>query len=153
MKGVTGRRRGVRDEWVRGRNAYQLVSDGRPSPSLQCSSDWSRQTSLRIVSAWVKIGRKKGLNRAVCSTGMREDFGTRFKRSGVTKTVYTCLYRIAANFQGRKLSQISRFCDYMKKFSPRNLGCGILRHSKNEQFAKVFSAKIVFSPICESFLP
>ena len=72
MKGVTGRSGGVRDEWVRGRNAYQLVSDGRPSPSLQCSSDWSQQTSLRIVSAWVKIGQKKGLNRAVCSTGMRK---------------------------------------------------------------------------------
>ena len=31
-------------------------------------------------------------------------------------------YRIAENFQGRKLSQISRFCDDSRKFSPRNLG-------------------------------
>ena len=36
-----------------GEDAYQLVNDGRPSPSLRCSSDWSRQTSLQIVSAWV----------------------------------------------------------------------------------------------------
>ena len=49
--------------------------------------------------------------------------------------------------------RISGFCDYMRKFYPQNLGCGILRHGKSKQSAKVFSVKIVFSPICESFLP
>ena len=38
-------------------------------------------------------------------------------------------------------------------FSPRNLGHGVLRQGKSEQSAKVFSTKIVFSPIRESFLP
>lgn len=64
--GVTGRSEGVRDgvkdeevregrgnKEVRRRNAYQLVSGGRPAPSLQCSSDWPQQTSLRTASAWI----------------------------------------------------------------------------------------------------
>ena len=42
-------------------------------------------------------------------------------------------YRIAENFQGRKLSRISRFCGYTQKFSPRNLGRGVLWHCKPEQ--------------------
>ena len=41
----------------------------------------------------------------------------------------------------------------MRKFSLRNLGRDVLWRRKSEQSAKVFSAKIVFSPICESFLP
>ena len=48
---------------------------------------------------------------------------------------------------------ISWFCGYMRKFSLRNLGRDVLWRRKSEQSAKVFSAKIVFSPICESFLP
>ena len=54
------------------------------------------------------------------------------------------IYRIVGNFRGRKLSQILRFCGYMQKFSPQNLGRGILWHGKSGQSAKVFSAKIVF---------
>ena len=46
-------REGRGDKEVRRRNAYQLVSGGRPAPSLQCSSDWPRQTSLRTVSACI----------------------------------------------------------------------------------------------------
>ena len=42
---------------------------------------------------------------------------------------------------------------YTRKFSPQNLGCGVLWCCKSEQSVKVFSAKIVFSPIRESFLP
>ena len=47
-------------------------------------------------------------------------------------------YRIAENFQWRKLSQISRFCGYSRKFSLRSLGAWrpLVRHS--EQSAKVF---------------
>ena len=52
-----------------------------------------------------------------------------------------------------KLLGILRFCGYTQEFSPRNLGHGVLWHCKSEQSTKVFSAKIVFSPICESFLP
>ena len=63
------------------------------------------------------------------------------------------LYRIAENFRGRKLSRISRFCGYTRKFSPWNLGRGVLWRCKSEQSAKVFSAKIVFSPICKNFFP
>ena len=66
---------------------------------------------------------------------------------------YAWTYRIAENFRGRKLSQISRFCGYMRKFSLRNLGCGVIWRCKSEQSTKVFSAKIVFSLIRESFLP
>ena len=68
---------------------------------------------------------------------------------------WTCClkYRIVENFRGRLLSQISQFCGYTRKFSPRNLGCGVLWHCKNEQSTKVFSAKIVFLPICEKFSP
>ena len=40
-----------------------------------------------------------------------------------------------------KLSREKAIC---KKFSPQNLGCGILWHGKSEQSAKVFSTKIVF---------
>ena len=46
-------RDGVKDKEMRRRNAYQLVTGGKPAPSLQCSSDWPRQTSLRIVNAWI----------------------------------------------------------------------------------------------------
>ena len=52
-----------------------------------------------------------------------------------------------------KTSRISQFCSYTSKFSPRNLGHGVFWHSKSEQSAKVFSAKIVFSPNHESFFP
>ena len=62
-------------------------------------------------------------------------------------------YHIEENFWGRKLSWISRFCGYTRKFSPWNLGRGVLWHGQSEQSAKVFSVKIVFSPICKSFLP
>jgi len=63
-------------------------------------------------------------------------------------------YHIAENIRGRKLLRISWFCGYTQNFSLRNLGRGILRCcKKSEQSAKVFSAKIVFSPIRESFLP
>ena len=63
-------------------------------------------------------------------------------------------------FQGRNHLRISRFCGYMQKFSPRNLGRGILWCCKSEQSAKVFSAKFgAWHPlvlqkraICESFL-
>ena len=56
-------------------------------------------------------------------------------------------YRVAENFQGRKLSQILWFCGYTRKLSPQNLGYGILWHGKSEQSTKLFSAKIIFSPI------
>ena len=41
-------------------------------------------------------------------------------------------YRIAGNFWGRKLSQISRFCGYLRKFPQQNLGvwCPLARHKR-----------------------
>ena len=51
---------------------------------------------------------------------------------------------IAGNFWGRKLSWIFRFCGYLRKFSPLNLGAWDLWRGKSEQSMKVFSAKIVF---------
>ena len=62
-------------------------------------------------------------------------------------------FRIAENCRGRKLSQILWFCGYTQKFSPQNLGHGVLWHGKSKQSAKVFSAKNAFSPIRKSFLP
>ena len=54
------------------------------------------------------------------------------------------MYHTAENFRGRKLLRISRFCGYLPKFSPWNLGRGVLWHGTSEQSAKVFSAKIIF---------
>ena len=65
------------------------------------------------------------------------------------------LYRIAENFQGRKLSRILQFGDDSRKFSPRNLGvwyplglqkraiCESFLHENHifHQSAKVFSLK------------
>ena len=53
-------------------------------------------------------------------------------------------YRMAGNFQRKRLPQISRFCGCSRKFSLQIWGHGILWHSKSEQSAKVFFPKIVF---------
>ena len=60
-------------------------------------------------------------------------------------------YRIVGNFRVRKLLWISWFCGYSQKFLREILGHGIHWHGKWEQSAKVFSMKIVFSPIHKSF--
>ena len=57
-------------------------------------------------------------------------------------------YCIAGNFQGSKLSQISWFCGYLRKFSSQNLE---MWHSSNPQ--KFSPRKSYFSQICNSFLP
>jgi len=62
-------------------------------------------------------------------------------------------YCIAENFRGRKLSRISWFCGYSRKFSPWNLGRGIHWRGTSEQSAKISPQKSYFSPIRESFLP
>ena len=62
-------------------------------------------------------------------------------------------YRIVGNFRGRKLLKISRFCGYTRMFSPQNLGRDILWHGKSEQFAKFFSAKIIFFTNPRKFSP
>ena len=67
--------------------------------------------------------------------------------------VETKNYRIAGNFRGRKLRGFCGFVAIRESFLREIWGCGILWHGKSEQSAKVFSAKIVFSPIHESFLP
>ena len=56
-------------------------------------------------------------------------------------------YHIAENFR-----EFHGFIAIRERFSPRNLGHGVLCHCKSEQSAKVFSV-IVLSPIRESFLP
>ena len=57
----------------------------------------------------------------------------------------TKLYRIAGNFRGRKLHEFHGFVAIHESFLHEIWGGrGILRHGKSEQFAKVFSAKIVF---------
>ena len=62
-------------------------------------------------------------------------------------------YHTAENFRGRKLLRISRFCGYTQKFSPRNLGRGIVWHSKSDQSTKVFSTKNVFFTNSRKFSP
>jgi len=60
------------------------------------------------------------------------------------------MYRIARHFQGRQLLQISRFCGYLQKFSPRNLGTYIGSFGgTSEQSTKVSRKN---PPICKSFL-
>ena len=61
------------------------------------------------------------------------------------------LAKLTSTVFSGKLSRISRFCGYTQKFSPRNLGRGVLWRCKSEQSAKVFSTKIKFSSIRESF--
>ena len=69
--------------------------------------------------------------------------------------VYTAIntYCIAGNFRGRKLSRISWFCAYLRIFIGETWGQGVLWCGTREQSVKVFSAKLYFSPIRESFLP
>jgi len=63
-------------------------------------------------------------------------------------------YRIAGNFWGRKLTQISRgFVAICESFLHEIWGRGGLSRGKSEQSVKVFSAKIIFSPIHNKFLP
>ena len=59
-------------------------------------------------------------------------------------------YRVAENFHGRKLLQISWFCGYeiFSEIWGHGIFCGT-----SEQSTKVFSAKILFPSICECFLP
>ena len=48
------------------------------------------------------------------------------------------------NFRGRKLSRISQFCGYLRKFSPQNLGAWHLWQCKSEQSAKFSPRKSIF---------
>ena len=48
--------------------------------------------------------------------------------------------------------KISRFCSYSQKFSPRNLGCGILWRHKPAIGQSFFRENLYFPPICRSFL-
>ena len=62
-------------------------------------------------------------------------------------------YRIAGNFQGRKLSRILWFVAIHKSFLHEIWGHGIHWRGKSEQSAKVFSAKIVFFTNSQKFSP
>ena len=60
---------------------------------------------------------------------------------------YTVTYCIVGNFRGRKLSQISRFCNYLRNFSPRIGGCGTI-HYKQYQVAMPFGFNFMGSIYC-----
>ena len=62
-------------------------------------------------------------------------------------------YRIPGNFRGRKLSQISQFCGYSRKFSPQNWGCGTFGAAKVSNPRKFSPRKLYFSPIWRKFSP
>ena len=64
------------------------------------------------------------------------------------------MYRIAGNFRGRKLLQISQFCGYIfvKVFSVKFGGMAPLALQK-QAIRESFLRQNVFSPICQSFLP
>ena len=62
-------------------------------------------------------------------------------------------FRIAGNFRGRKLLQISRVCGYLWKFSLWNLRAWRPLAQQKRQSAKVFSAKIVFFTNSRKFSP
>ena len=70
------------------------------------------------------------------------------KRSITSNDIRKFLTLYSRKLSREKTFVILQFCGYK-----RNLGHGVLQHSKSEQSAKVFSAKIVFSPICAGFLP
>ena len=61
-------------------------------------------------------------------------------------------YCIAGNFRGRKLSQISKFCGYLRKFSLRNWGQSIIwQHQR--AIREIFSAENLFSTNSWKFSP
>ena len=60
-------------------------------------------------------------------------------------------YLMAGNFRRRKLSQNSQFCGYLESFLHEIWGRSF--GSTSEQSVNVFSAKKIFSPVRESFLP
>ena len=64
---------------------------------------------------------------------------------------YNILY--SGKLSREKLSRISRFCGYLRKFSLQNLGVWHLWCCKSEQSAKVFSAKIIFFANLRKFSP
>ena len=61
-------------------------------------------------------------------------------------------HRIVGNFLGRKLSQISRFCGYSRKFM-KYRGVVSLGTAKVNNPWKFSPQKLYFSPIRKSFLP
>ena len=67
---------------------------------------------------------------------------------------YVCTigrYCIAGNFRGRKLSQISRFCGYLRKFSPQIWGHGIFGAAKASNSRKFFPRKSYFHQSAKVF--
>ena len=58
----------------------------------------------------------------------------------------------SGNFQGRKLSRISRFCGYSLKFFRKILGSGVLGATQASN-PRNFSAKIVFFTNSRKFSP
>ena len=51
------------------------------------------------------------------------------------------MYHIAGNFQGRKLLWISRFCGYLRKFSPQNFWVWCLLVRQNKAIHEIFLRK------------
>ena len=72
-------------------------------------------------------------------------------RYSTSNMVKRSKYRIVGNVRGRRLSRISQFCGYSRKFSPQNLGAW--RPLAREQSAKVFSTKIVLFTSPQKFSP
>ena len=69
---------------------------------------------------------------------------------------YYCLvYRIAENFQGRKLSQILQFCDYSRKFSLQNLGawCPLAQQKRGIHKSFLYAKIRVFFTNSQKFSP
>ena len=68
---------------------------------------------------------------------------------------YFCVlnYLITGNFRGRKLSWISLFCGYLRKFSPQNLVAWHPLAWQKRAIRENFSAKIVFFTNLWKFSP
>ena len=78
------------------------------------------------------------------------DPGNRSISVGTRSRIYTCIYRIAGFFRGRKLSRISLLWQFAKVFSAK-IYFKAIRYRANRRgalgyckFAKVFSAKMYF---------
>ena len=69
------------------------------------------------------------------------------KNTYESKEEYLHAAHSTVSFEGENFCEFCGFVAICTSFSLQNLGCGVLWHGKTKQ-----SAKIVFSPICESFL-
>jgi len=114
------------------------ISLGQISPTL-CSMHYTmwdnsfKRMTVYVVSCWSNLTYTVGASGVIAAAHTLYQVLSLCTRQYCWPVVWSWKkeYHIAGNFRGRKLSWISRFCGYSRKFSPRKLYF--------HQFAKVFS--------------